>query len=175
MAEGGYYSIAESDRGTTVTYPLNSDPEAEMDGVLKTFGLERKNLSDIRCPRDIIDSIAGELIGDSEWYFVARALEVSDKSLKSIHDDHTLTSLERKAVAALDAWAEEKGSEATCLKLAKALHDRKKRSTLESLFKKVKEMKRESAASLGPSALSTPISHQLRENQWQRKGKADRE
>ena len=144
----------------------------KMDDVLKAFDLESQYLK-FECPSEIRYSIAGELIKNSEWYSLGRELDVSDKRLDTIHEDLTLlTSPERKAVAALDAWAKEKGSEATCLKLAEALYARERRSTLESLCKKVKEMKRESVASLGPSTLSTPISHQPPNNLWQQKGKS---
>ena len=84
-----------------------------MDSVLKQFNLERKKL-DFRCPRNVRDRIAGELVGD--WYLVVRALNVSDSKLNTIRVDNvTLPKPEDKAVAALDAWDAELGSGATCL------------------------------------------------------------
>ena len=110
-----------------------------MDGVLnKHFDLESKDL-DFRCPLNVRDRIVGELVGD--WYVVGRTLNVSVSKLNSIRDNHTLPKPEDKAVAALDAWDEEKGSEATCLKLAEALHYHKKISTLEILCKEVNSVK----------------------------------
>ena len=134
-----------------------------MDSVLKRFDLERK-LLDFRCPRNIRDRIAGELVGD--WYLVVRTLNVSDSRLNSIRDNHTLPKPEDKAVAALDAWGEEKGSEAICLKLAEALHKHKKTTTLEILCEEVNRRTSE------PNT-STSVSHQPERNQWQQEGKVE--
>ena len=106
-----------------------------MDDVLKRFDLEREDLN-IKCPRDVINRIAGEII--DEWDMIGRLLEVSYKALKSIPLNHHLHSPEDKAVAMLDAWAEEYGREATCLKLAEVLHERKKTGTLEKFCELVK-------------------------------------
>ena len=142
-----------------------------MDGVLKERGLERKDL-DIKCPRDIRDSIADEIIVDG--YHVGRTLNVSDTRLNSIRRNTSFTEPKDKAVAYLDAWAEEHGSGATCLKLAEALEAHIKTSTLECLCEKVKvHMKRESAASGSASSSSVAVSHQRRRSQWQQKGKIE--
>ena len=142
-----------------------------MDDVLKAFDLESQDLEFI-CPSKIRGSIAGELIKNSEWSHLVRELDVSDKGLDSIHEDRTL-SPEGKAVAALNVWAEEKGREATCLKLAEALHARIKTNTLESLCKKVKDhIKLQSAASVGPTTQNIAVSHQPPNNLWQQKGKS---
>ena len=142
-----------------------------MDGVLKERGLERKDL-DIKCPRDIRDSIADEIIVDG--YHVGRTLNVSDTRLNSIRRNTSFTEPKDKAVAYLDAWAEEHGSGATCLKLAEALEAHIKTSTLECLCEKVLKVKRESAAS-GPSSGSLGVSaHQpQRRNEWQDSGKTE--
>ena len=109
-----------------------------MDSILKAFDLGRKNL-DFKCPRKIRDRIAGEIIG--EWYLIGRVLGLSHIRLNSIlRQDHTvLPKPEDKAVAALDAWDEEYGRAATCLKLAEALYEHKKFSTLEILCGEVKQ------------------------------------
>ena len=134
-----------------------------MDSVLEHFNLESKDL-DFRCPRKIRDRIAGELVGD--WYLVGRTLDVSDKGLKSVHDNHTLPKPEAKAVAALDAWDEEKGREATCLKLAEALHDHKKTATLEILCQEVNsKITLSESATLSDPITSAAVSGRLRRNQ----------
>ena len=78
---------------------------------------------------------------------VGRELDVSDKKLKSIRDDCALTLPEKKAAAVLDAWAEEHGSGATCLKLAEALYRRKKIRVREILCDEVTQMKRDATMS----------------------------
>ena len=108
-----------------------------MDAVLKEFDLERKDL-DFVCSPTIRASIAGELIGD--WYPVGRELDVSIRRLDSIRQNYAvLPNPEDKAVAALDAWSDEKASEATYLKLAEALYKKNKTRTLEILCENVKE------------------------------------
>ena len=66
---------------------IKSSLPGPMDSVLKEFDLEREDL-DYHCPRNIRDSVAGELISNCVWYFVGRTLKVSDKGLNSICDDH---------------------------------------------------------------------------------------
>ena len=140
-----------------------------MDSVLKRFNLKRKHL-DFRCPRNVRDRIAGELIGD--WYFVGRTLNVSDSRLNSIRYNHTLPKPEHKAVAALDAWDEEKGSGATCLKLAEALHDHKKINTLEILCQEVnRKITSESATMPGPEPNTS--TDQPERNQRRQEGKVE--
>ena len=144
-----------------------------MDTVLKQFDLERLNL-DFRCPRNVRDRIAGELI--DVWYLVGRTLKVSDSRLNCIRvDSVTLPKPEDKAVAALDAWNEEEGRGATCLKLAEALHDHKKISTLEILCEEVRNSRitGESAATTLRSSTSTAVSLQPRGNQRQQEGKVE--
>ena len=122
---------------------VQARPGYKMDGVLPR-NLERKDL-DIICPRKIRNRIADEII--EEWDLVGRELDVSDKKLMSIRDDCALTLPEKKAVAVLDAWAEEHGSRATCLKLAEALYRRKKMRVIEILCDEVTQMKRDTTMS----------------------------
>ena len=139
---------------------------ADFDGVLKNSGLKRKDLN-LKCQRNIRDRIADEIIGD--WYRVGRTLGVSDVQLNCIlHDNVSLTSPADKAVAVLDAWAVEKGSGATCLKLAEALFSRNKVRTIEILCEEVKR----DATTSEPST-SAAVSHQTGDNQQQQGGKAD--
>ena len=107
---------------------------ADFERVLNSFNLERKDL-DFKCQRSIIDSVSGEII--KEWNQVGRAVGVSKIKLTSISSDVNL-SPEQKPVAVLDAWVEENGREATCLKLAETLYEQKKINTLEILCEKVK-------------------------------------
>ena len=144
-----------------------------MDGILKRSDIERKDLN-FRCPRNIRDRIAEELIGESGWFHVGRKLKVSDSKLKSIPlDNVTLPKPEDKAVATLDAWDAEKGSEATCLKLAEALYDRKMIKTLEILCQEVNsKITSESATTPEPNT-STPVSLQHQRNQRRQEGKVE--
>ena len=138
---------------------------ADFDGVLKNIDLERKDLN-LKCQRNIRDRIADEIIGD--WYRVGRTLDVSDAKMNCIlHDNVSLTSPADKAVAVLDAWAVEKGSGATCLKLAEALFSHNKVRTIEILCEEV-TVKRDSTTS-EPST-SAAVSHQTGDNQQQQQG-----
>ena len=138
--------------------------DENLDGVLNRFELKREDF-DFECPRKIRDRIAEEII--EEWYLVGRALDVSHKKLKSIRCDSSLTLPEEKAVTVLDAWAEEHGSEATCLKLAEALYGRKKTSVLEILCREVKN-----DSTSGSSVTSAAVIHQPPDNHQQQGGKA---
>ena len=109
----------------------------KMDSILKAFDLGSKDL-DFKCPRKIRDRIASEII--DEWYLIGRELDVSHKKLKSIRSDITLTLPDLKAIAVLDAWGEEHGGAATCLKLAEALHNRRMMHVLEILCEEVKRL-----------------------------------
>ena len=131
-----------------------------LDGVLHNLGLDRTNLN-LKCERNIRDRIADEIVGD--WYRVGRELNVSDTRLNCIlHDNVSLTSPADKAVALLDAWAEEYGSGATCLRLAEALFSRNKIRTIEVLWKEVKRRDSE------PSRTSADVSqHQPPDKQQQ--------
>ena len=103
--------------------------------VMNKFGLERDDLN-FRCPSTILNSMADEI--SSDWPMIGPALDVSTEELKSITQDCSHSSPKQKATATLDAWAEKKGREATCLKLAEALHKCKNISTLEKFYEEVK-------------------------------------
>lgn len=128
-------------RGLIDDEQIMGDPlsDASLDGILAKYELERKDLN-FRCPRGIIDRIADEIVDD--WHKIGRALNISDAKLKSIMYDATnhLRS-EDKAVATLDTWAEEYGSRATCLSLARVLYRNKKRSVVEILCEEVQRFK----------------------------------
>ena len=97
-------------------------------------GLKLTDL-DIQCPREIINKIAGEILG--QWEQVGRELGVSERRRNNIRYDNTRFEPEQKAFALLDAWTEEKGSRATCLKLAEALHRREMTKAIEIICKGV--------------------------------------
>ena len=107
----------------------------------------------MKCPRKIRDKIVATVI--DECYLLGRELDVSDQKLTSIRRDSSLTLPEEKAVAVLDAWAEEHGNKATCLKLAEALHRRKKTRVIEILCDEVTQMKRDTTMS-GAGAATAP-------------------
>ena len=107
---------------------------AKLGDVLRIYDLKEDDLN-FKCPRKILNKLAGEIIVG--WYMVGRELGVSKKGLNAIRYDHTLSGPEEKAVGLLDAWTAEKGREATCLKLAEALHRRKMTSTIEILCEMV--------------------------------------
>ena len=130
-------------------------------GLVNSHSLTKEDL-DFKCPREIRDRIATEVI--DEWYLFGRALNVSEEKLTSISCSSSL-SPEEKAVAALDAWAEEHGRGATCLKLVEALSRRKKRSVLEILCEEVTKIK---GAGMAMSGQSDPNST---DNQGQKGGK----
>ena len=109
-----------------------------LNDVLAQHELEREDL-DFKCPQKVRDRIAEELI--DEWNLVGRALNVSRPKLRAIHRDIHHPGHEDKAVDMLDAWAEEYGERATCLKLAEALNRRKKRNIIEILCSEVNHMR----------------------------------
>ena len=120
---------------------LSARPGYKMDGVLPRNLESKDNILDIICPRKIRNRIADEII--DEWDFVGCELDVSDKKLKSIREDSSLTLPEKKTAAVLDAWAEEHESGATCLKLVEALYRRKKIRVIEILCDEVTQVKRD--------------------------------
>ena len=133
-----------------------------MDGVLS-----RKIDLNFECPREIRERIADEII--EEWYFVGRELDVSDKKLKSIRDNSSLTLPKEKAVAVLDAWADEHGSKATCLKLAEALYRRTKTRVIEILCDEVTQMKHETTMSGAGAAVCSQLSDKQQQEQGETK------
>ena len=138
---------------------VQAPSQSRMDGVLPR-NLERKDL-DIICPRKIRDKIAARVI--DECYLLGRELDVSDEKLKSIRRDISLTP-EEKAVAVLDAWAEEHGSGATCLKLEEALYRRKMTRVIEILCDEVTQLKRDATMSgTGATVSPKPLDNQQEE------------
>ena len=135
---------------------------ASLGRVLNNHHLKRKDL-DFKCPRKIRDRIAREII--DEWYLLGRKIGVSLRKLKSIRLGVSFTP-EEKAVAVLDAWADEYGRRATCLMLARALYSRKKISVIEILCEKVRRRKNDKSTS-GPRAA---LSHQPLDSQLQQQG-----
>ena len=141
-----------------------------MDGVLNEHNLERKDL-DFKCTPIIRSRIASQIV--DEWYFIGRELDVTQEKLSSIRHDNSLYTLpEEKAIATLDAWADEYGKEATCFKLAEALWRRKKTSVIESLCEEVtmtqSQMSRDTTTSGGADAA---VSTQPSDYQQQQHGK----
>ena len=119
------------------------------------------------CPREIRDRIAGEII--DEWYSVGRALDVSDAKLKSIRRDTCNSTPEEKAIDVLDAWAEEHGSRATCLKLDEALKRRKSIRVREILYKEIIRFKNITTTSGAGAAIPPQPSDNQQEEQGETK------
>ena len=140
--------------------PPSPRNKKKMDRVLNECSLERKDL-DFKCTRKIILRIAGKII--SEWYLVGRELDVAEEKLTSIRNDGS-HSPEEKAVAMLDAWADEYGKGATCLKLATALYQRNKRSVIEILCEEVAQMSSDTTTS-GAGAAVSPQPSDYRQEQ----------
>ena len=137
-------------------------PGDEANSVLNYLGLERKDL-DFQCTPAVINRIAGEVLDD--YFMIGRELEVSNQTLTSIDlDDTKSTKPELKAVAVLDAWVQEHGRTATCIKLAEVLYRRKKRRAVEILREEVTQIKRDDTITAGSS---TAISRRPLESQLQ--------
>ena len=100
---------------------------------LSRHGLTLTDL-DRECPREIRDDIAVELGAD--WEMIGRCLEFSLDELRDINRENS--SQEMCRVALLDAWNKREGKGATFLKLAGALHRRKRRDIVELLCTKLK-------------------------------------
>ena len=126
---------------------------ASLDKILDDRELTRSDL-EFHCPRKTRDMVAEEIV--DEWYLIGRALNVSESKLKSIRSDSRLSGPEEKAVATMDAWADENGEQATILKLVEALDRRKKRSIIDSICR---EVQRDGPTSAG-SARDTSNYHQ---------------
>lgn len=117
---------------------------ASLDKILDDRELTQSDL-EFHCPRKTRDMVAEEIV--DEWYLIGRALNVSESKLKSIRSDSKLSGPEEKAVATMDAWADENGEQATILKLVEALYRRKKRSIIDSICREVQRDRPTSAAS----------------------------
>ena len=102
-------------------------------------GLKKEDL-DIPFPREMKNKLADEIYDD--WDTMGDELDVAKISLKKIRSDQSRPKPEKKASALLDAWTEEKGRQATCLKLAEALHRRKMTTTIELLCEMVADQLR---------------------------------
>ena len=153
-----------------------SDVDSEVDSVLNYLALERKDL-DFQCTPAVINRIAGEVFDD--YYMIGRELGSNQLKLNTIRDlNDKFPTPELKAVAVLDAWMQERGRRATCIKLAEVLYRRNKRRAVDILGEEVTRMKRDdtitagslSLAGLTPrdyGSLSTAISRRPLESQLQ--------
>ena len=109
-----------------------------LNDVLAYSDLERKDLL-FKCPRKIKDLVA-DAIAD-KWNRLGRTLNVPEAKLKAIHSDIGISGPEDKASATMDAWTEEYGEYATCLKLVEALYRRNKLSIIHSVCEEVQRIK----------------------------------
>ena len=138
----------------------------DLDIIFNNRGLERRDLN-FKCPRKIINRIAAEII--DVWYLLGRALDVSEKKLIAIRCNNYL-SLEEKAVAVLDAWAEEYGSGATCCQLAEALYDRCKKTNITEILCEEVTLHNQIKDDAMTSAAVYGVSHQPSDNKHGQQG-----
>ena len=122
--------------------PILSEPSLEE--LLSHHKLRLTDL-DRECPRQIRCDIAVDLGAD--WEMIGCYLEFSLDELRGIKTGNS--SPEMCRVALLDAWSKREGKGATFLKLAGALHRRKRRDIVEILCTKLK-----STLSLAPVSRS---------------------
>ena len=115
------------------TSSIPSEPSLEE--FLSRHGLRLTDLDrEWICPREIRDDIAIEL--GAGWEMIGRCLEFSLDELRDINRENS--SQEMCRVSLLDAWGKREGKGATFLKLAGALHRRKRRDIVELLCTKLK-------------------------------------
>ena len=110
-----------------------SEPGPSLEEILSRHGLRVADL-DRECPREIRDDIAVELGAD--WEMIGRCLEFSLDALRDINRENS--SQEMCRVSLLDTWGKREGKGATFMKLAGALHRRKRRDLVDVLCAKLK-------------------------------------
>ena len=110
-----------------------SEPGPSLEEILSRHGLRATEL-DRECLRAIRCDIAVELGAD--WEMIGCYLEFTLDELRDIKTGNS--SPEMCRVALLDAWGKREGKGATFMKLADALHRRKRRDLVEVLCTKLK-------------------------------------
>ena len=132
MAEGLSRNVNTKVNMATTNLVL-SEPGPSFEEILSRHGLKATDL-DRECPREIRDDIAVELGAD--WEMIGRCLEFSLDDLRDINRENS--SQEMCRVSLLDTWGKREGKGATFLKLADALHRRKRRDLVDVLCAKLK-------------------------------------
>ena len=110
-----------------------SEPGTSLEEFLSRHGLRVSDLEK-ECPREIRRDIAVEFGAD--WEMIGCYLEFTLDELRDIKTGNS--SPEMCRVALLDTWSKREGKGATFLKLAGALHRRKRRDLVEVLCTKLK-------------------------------------
>ena len=110
-----------------------SEPGPSLEEILSRHELKTTDL-DRECPRDIRCDIAVELGAD--WEMIGCYLKFSSGELRDINRENN--SQEMCRVSLLDTWGKREGKGATFMKLADALHRRKRRDLVEVLCAKLK-------------------------------------
>ena len=113
--------------------PSLSEPGPSLEDLLSRHGLKEADL-DREFDRDIKCDIAVELGAD--WEMIGCYLGFSTDEVRDINRENC--SQEMCRVALLDTWSKREGKGATFLKLARALHRRKRRDLVELLCTKAK-------------------------------------
>ena len=103
-----------------------------LEGVLSCQGLEKKDL-ERRCSARVRLEIANLF---DDWKMVGYCLGFTSQNLKDIEVDNSTEELRR--VALLDTWEQRHKIGATYLKLAEALHRRKRIDLVERLCEIIK-------------------------------------
>ena len=129
-------NLSSIERAPNLT--MATRPSLTLNDVLARSDLERKDLLFL-CPRKIKDLVA-DAIAD-KWNRLGRTLNVPEEKLKAIQSDIGISGPEDKASATMDAWTEEYGEHATCLKLVEALYRRSKLSIIYSVCEEVQRIK----------------------------------
>ena len=106
---------------------------ASLGDILSRYGLERKDLEQT-CPESVRLEVAEELSDD--WKMVGHYLGFSVRHLNDIQADNTKE--EHRRVALLDSWRQREGTGATYLKLAEAVHRRKRIDLAEMICHSVR-------------------------------------
>ena len=101
---------------------------ASLDDILSRYGLKRKDLEQ-KCPTRVRLEMA-QLLDD--WQMMGYYLGFNAQKLNDIKLDYV--NEERRRVALLDAWEQKEGEEATYLKLAEALDNRRRADLVEKLI-----------------------------------------
>ena len=114
----------------------SSGGESSLDDILSRCGLEKKDLEQ-KCSNDVILEIS-ESLGE-DWELTGRYLGFTRSQIKDIKAENNTGALRRLTM--LEDWEERDGEGATCLKLAEALHRRKRTDLVESVCQSINAAK----------------------------------
>lgn len=99
--------------------------------VLSLYGLKENDL-ECPCPQELKLNITDKI---ANWQVFGRKLGISSQKIVAIERENRTE--DEKKIILLDVWEQLFGSDATCLKLAKALFDCQRRDLTEEICKEV--------------------------------------